>query len=55
MKGQSFVNIGTLILLGTVTLEVNAEHITLNSQEGIEIPPLIPHQMMNNSSGMWNF
>lgn len=37
------------VLSGTATLEVNGEYIILNPQEGVEIPPLTPHQMINDS------
>lgn len=37
------------VLSGTATIEVNGEQILLNQQEGLEIPPLTSHQMMNNS------
>jgi mannose-6-phosphate isomerase-like protein (cupin superfamily) len=38
------------VLSGTVTLEVNGERIILNPQEGVEIKPLTPHQMINDSN-----
>lgn len=38
------------VLSGTATLEVNGERIILNSQEGVEIAPLTPHQMINDSN-----
>ncbi|WP_400245830.1 cupin domain-containing protein [Niallia sp. JL1B1071] len=38
------------VLSGIATLEVNGERIILNPQEGVEIAPLIPHQMINDSS-----
>lgn len=38
------------VLTGTATLEMDGESITLHSQEGIEVPPLIPHQMHNKSN-----
>ncbi|MBE3569974.1 MAG: cupin domain-containing protein [Bacillales bacterium] len=34
---------------GTATIEVDGQKIILHSQEGIEVPPLTPHQMMNES------
>ena len=37
------------VLSGTATLEVNDEEITLGPQEGVEVPPLTPHQMFNKS------
>ncbi|MGJ7912516.1 cupin domain-containing protein [Neobacillus sp. LXY-1] len=39
------------VLSGRATIEVNNERIILNPNEGIEIPPLVPHQMMNESNG----
>ncbi|MFX3623635.1 MAG: cupin domain-containing protein [Ectobacillus sp.] len=38
------------ILSGTATIEVNGERIILNPQEGVEIAPLTPHQMINDSN-----
>ncbi|WP_318508793.1 cupin domain-containing protein [Bacillus sp. T3] len=38
------------VLSGTATLEVNGEYIILNTHEGVEIPPLTPHQMINDSN-----
>jgi mannose-6-phosphate isomerase-like protein (cupin superfamily) len=38
------------VLCGTATLEVNGERIILNPQEGVEIGPLTPHQMINDSN-----
>lgn len=38
------------VLSGTAKLEVNGEHIILNPQEGIELEPLTPHQMINDSN-----
>ncbi|MNN79949.1 Cupin domain protein [compost metagenome] len=37
------------VLSGTATLEVAGVEYTLNSQEGKEVQPLIPHQMLNKS------
>ncbi|MEH7418835.1 cupin domain-containing protein [Neobacillus drentensis] len=37
------------VLSGTATLKVNGERIILNPHEGVEIAPLTPHQMMNDS------
>ena len=37
------------VLSGTATLEVNGEEIALGPQEGMEVPPLTPHQMFNKS------
>lgn len=44
-KAQQFF----FILSGTATIEVNSEAIVLSAQEGVEIPPLVPHQMFNKS------
>ncbi|WP_141432925.1 cupin domain-containing protein [Bacillus sp. 03113] len=38
------------VLSGNATLEMDGERITLNSNEGLEVPPLIPHQMLNESN-----
>ncbi|MDF2791714.1 MAG: hypothetical protein K0S80_4816, partial [Neobacillus sp.] len=38
------------VLSGTATLEINGERITLNPEEGVEIPPITPHQMRNESN-----
>jgi mannose-6-phosphate isomerase-like protein (cupin superfamily) len=37
------------VLRGVATIEVDGEIIQLNEQEGVEIPPHVPHQMMNLS------
>lgn len=37
------------VISGTAVLEIDGERITLNAQEGIEVPPLVPHQMRNES------
>jgi mannose-6-phosphate isomerase-like protein (cupin superfamily) len=37
------------VLSGTATLEINGECIALNPKEGVEVSPLIPHQMRNES------
>lgn len=37
------------VLSGTATMEIGDKEIILNQQEGIEVPPLIPHQMFNKS------
>ncbi|WP_332634980.1 cupin domain-containing protein [Halalkalibacter flavus] len=38
------------VLSGTATLEVDGAIIELNSQEGTEVPPLVPHQMFNKTN-----
>ncbi|MBH8604498.1 cupin domain-containing protein [Thermoactinomyces sp. CICC 10522] len=37
------------VLKGVATIEVEGEVIQLHEQEGIEIPPRVPHHMMNKS------
>lgn len=37
------------ILKGNATIEVNGDLIELVENEGVEIPPLIPHEMFNQS------
>ncbi|WP_058301008.1 cupin domain-containing protein [Gorillibacterium timonense] len=37
------------VLSGTATLEMDDKEIILNHHEGIEVPPLTPHQMLNKS------
>jgi mannose-6-phosphate isomerase-like protein (cupin superfamily) len=37
------------ILSGTAEMEVKDKYITLTASDGIEIPPLIPHRIFNNS------
>ncbi|WP_029419952.1 cupin domain-containing protein [Alicyclobacillus macrosporangiidus] len=39
------------VLSGTATLEVNGQIETLSAHEGVEVPPGIPHQMMNRTDG----
>lgn len=43
------------VLAGTATLEVNGETIELNSQEGYEVPPGIPHQVFNSTNKQLEF
>jgi mannose-6-phosphate isomerase-like protein (cupin superfamily) len=38
------------VLSGTATIKINGEEFILNPQEGIEVPPLTPHQMFNKSN-----
>lgn len=38
------------VLTGIATIEIDDEMITLYPQEGIEVPPLIKHQMRNDSN-----
>lgn len=37
------------VLKGTATLEIDGETVILNAQEGAEVPPRVPHQMLNAS------
>ncbi|MDQ1912268.1 cupin domain-containing protein [Paenibacillus sp. GD4] len=37
------------VLSGTAELELNGEAIILGPQEGVEVPPGVPHQMKNAS------
>jgi mannose-6-phosphate isomerase-like protein (cupin superfamily) len=37
------------VLSGIATIEIDGKEVILNQQEGIEIPPLTPHQMFNKS------
>jgi len=43
------------VLEGTATLEVDGERHTLHAQEGLEIPPQCPHQMLNESEDNLEF
>ncbi|MVM37578.1 cupin domain-containing protein [Spirosoma sp. HMF3257] len=38
------------ILSGEATMEINQETIILEAHEGIEIPPLVAHQLRNDST-----
>jgi mannose-6-phosphate isomerase-like protein (cupin superfamily) len=37
------------VLSGTATIEMEGEEIVLHPQEGVEVPPLVHHQMFNKS------
>jgi mannose-6-phosphate isomerase-like protein (cupin superfamily) len=37
------------VLSGKATLEVNGERVELTAHEGVEVPPLVPHQIFNLS------
>ena len=37
------------ILSGHAVIEINGEHVALGEGQGIEIPPGLPHQFMNQS------
>ena len=38
------------ILTGIATIQIDDEMVTLNPQEGVEVPPFIKHQMRNESN-----
>jgi mannose-6-phosphate isomerase-like protein (cupin superfamily) len=38
------------VLSGILTLEIDGKEIVLTRHEGVEIPPLTPHQAFNRSS-----
>lgn len=38
------------ILLGQATIEMNGEIYEVNQQEGLEVPPLTPHQIFNRTN-----
>ncbi|MCC5604846.1 cupin domain-containing protein [Nostoc favosum] len=37
------------ILSGKATLEINGSRQVLSQHEGVEVPPNVPHQMLNES------
>jgi len=37
------------VLSGTATLEIAGKREVLHSQQGVEVPALVPHQMINES------
>ncbi|WP_059050371.1 cupin domain-containing protein [Paenibacillus senegalimassiliensis] len=43
------------ILSGTATMIIDEEVIILEAKEGVEIPPLVPHQMLNKSTSEVEF
>ncbi|MFC5448574.1 cupin domain-containing protein [Paenibacillus aestuarii] len=43
------------VLSGVACMVVNGEEIWLHSQEGIEVPPFVPHQMFNKSDADTEF
>ncbi|MBT2670621.1 cupin domain-containing protein [Streptomyces sp. ISL-14] len=43
------------VLSGIATIEIEGKEITLNPQEGVEVPPLVPHQMLNKSNNEVEF
>lgn len=38
------------VLSGTATIEIEGKEMVLHPQEGVEVPPLVPHQMFNKSN-----
>lgn len=38
------------VLAGQATLEIEGRPVVLRKNEGVEVPPLTPHQMRNESS-----
>ena len=43
------------IISGSASMEIDGRVYILNKNEGIEIPPLTPHRMFNNSDGDLEF
>ncbi|SEN42382.1 cupin domain-containing protein [Lihuaxuella thermophila] len=43
------------VLSGTATMEIDGEIIILRDHEGVEVPPNVPHQMMNQSDCVVEF
>jgi mannose-6-phosphate isomerase-like protein (cupin superfamily) len=43
------------VLSGTATMEIDGKEIVLGQHEGVEIAPLIPHQMFNKSNNEIEF
>lgn len=43
------------VLSGTATMIMDDQEITIHPQEGLEISPLVPHQMCNKSSDAVEF
>lgn len=43
------------VLSGTATLEVGGRREVLRRHEGVEVPPRVPHQMVNESEGEVEF
>lgn len=37
------------VLSGTATLDVDGKKVILNPDEGYEVPPRVPHQMLNET------
>jgi mannose-6-phosphate isomerase-like protein (cupin superfamily) len=38
------------VLSGIATIEIDGKEIILNQQEGVEVLPLVPHQIFNKSN-----
>ena len=38
-----------LVLSGTATLDIDGKREVLQTQQGLEVPPRVPHQMLNLS------
>jgi mannose-6-phosphate isomerase-like protein (cupin superfamily) len=38
------------VLDGTATLEIYGKQVVLKEQEGVEVPPMIPHRLRNDSN-----
>lgn len=38
------------VISGTATIKIDGNEIALNSQEGVEVPPLVTHQVFNKSN-----
>ncbi|MFC7749571.1 cupin domain-containing protein [Paenibacillus thermoaerophilus] len=38
------------VLSGVATIEIEGKEMVLNPHEGVEVPPLVPHQMFNKSN-----
>ncbi|MGO4549273.1 cupin domain-containing protein [Paenibacillus sp. 2TAB23] len=38
------------VLSGSATIEIDGKEVILGKQEGVEIAPLVPHQMFNKSN-----
>ncbi|MCX8025214.1 MAG: cupin domain-containing protein [Thermanaerothrix sp.] len=43
------------ILSGQATMEINGDICLLHAQQGVEVPPQMPHQMMNTSDADLEF
>lgn len=43
------------VLSGTATLDVDGKKVILNPDEGYEVPPRVPHQMLNETESEVEF